>query len=107
MDAPVNAPNPWADGPPGPGTMRWRLGVLDHDLTNGDLQAPAEEVAGWYVEDVTRLLGLLERLEWTGSLTGQARCPACRGLRLASGRGRHVDGCELAAMLHPDPEQAP
>lgn len=57
----------------------------------------------WAADEVERLRGLLARLEWAGSVsgpaTGQARCPACKGLRLASGQGAHEPGCWLAAEL--------
>jgi hypothetical protein len=43
-----------------PGRIYWLLGVLDHDLTNGDMTMPAEELAGRYVEDVTWLLAELD-----------------------------------------------
>ena len=47
--------------------MHWRLGVLDHDLTNGDdhtIQKVAVTIANWYVEDVSTLL---EELQSRGS----------------------------------------
>lgn len=47
--------------------MSWRLGVVDHDLSNGDehtIQKVAMTIATWYVNDVSRLL---EELQSRGS----------------------------------------
>lgn len=55
------------------------------------------------IAEVDRLRDLLTRLEWAvvDPLHGRC-CPACDGVQ-----PDHDPGCELAAMLRPDPKQAP
>lgn len=61
----------------------------------------------WLVVEVERHRDLLTRLEWAGVHRWgyeENGCPICNA---DAELGRHDPGCELAAVLHPDPEQSP
>jgi hypothetical protein len=88
-----------------PDRVHWRLGVLDSDGANGDIQADVATLAGWYVEDAAALLEDRHRLRgMLGDLDAAAvRCFWCNAPRDPGQPGiRHGDGCELAAELAPE-----
>jgi len=70
----------------------WLLEQAELAFTLGDL-LPRKELT------ITRLRGLLERLEWAVDCYDDPRCAICGAYKHGQPPGRHDPGCELAAEL--------